>query len=47
VFEFRSETECFKVTVKIQQRCIIYTNTDIYTLLCFNGNLKKFCFTFE
>ena len=44
MFEFKSKTECFKVTVKIQQ-CIIYANTDtntnIYTLLCFDGNFKK------
>ena len=48
MFEFKSKTECFKVTVKIQQ-CIIYanTNTNIYTLLCFKSNFKKKCFNFE
>jgi len=40
VFEFKSETEYFKVTVKIQQ-CVIYTNTNIHTLLCFDGKIKK------
>ena len=45
MFEFKSNTQCFKDTVNTQQQFINIIS--IYTLLCFDSNFKTFCFTFE